>query len=162
MLNIESAHALQYDEDADIIIRKLLSGVSVSHSWPKMYFLSKKFNLMKNLQKIWIWIFEPKLTQKIHMSCLTIFPKNWLLGPKSDFKLVCFVAFYWTAKKIFKLCSLLEACVWPQLRPLAWLRLTSIKNWRKARKKHSSLTQKREVAFPPWRRCTPSFSFLTF
>ena len=85
MLNIESAHALQYDEDADIIIRKLLSGVSVSHSWPKMYFLSKKFNLMKNLQQIWIWIFEPKLTQKIHMSCLTIFPKDWLLGPKSDF-----------------------------------------------------------------------------
>ena len=162
MLNIESAHALQYDEDADIIIRKLLSGVSVSHSWPNMYFLSKKFNLMKNLQKIWIWIFEPKLTQKFICAVWRFSLKIDFWDPNPTFKLVCFVAFYWTAKKIFKLCSLLEACVWPQLRPLAWLRLTSIKNWRKARKKHSSLTQKREVAFPPWRRCTPSFSFLTF
>ena len=162
MLNIESAHALQYDEDADIIIRKLLSGVSVSHSWPKMYFLSKKFNLMKNLQTIWIWIFCPNWRKKFIWAVWRFFLKIDFWDPNPTFKLVCFVAFYWTAKKIFKLCSLLEACVWPQLRPLAWLRLTSIKNWRKARKKHSSLTQKREVAFPPWRRCTPSFSFLTF
>ena len=84
------------------------------------------------------------------------------LDKNLTFNLVCFVAFYWTAKKIFKLCSLLEACVWPQLRPLAWPQLTSIKNWRKARKKHSSLTQKREVAFPPWRRCTPFFLFSYF
>ena len=140
-----------------IIRRKRLAQLA------KDVFFVQKVQLDEKLAKKFEFEFlSPNWRKKFIWAVWRFFLKIDFWDPNPTFKLVCFVAFYWTAKKIFKLCSLLEACVWPQLRPLAWLRLTSIKNWRKARKKHSSLTQKREVAFPPWRRCTPSFSFLTF